>query len=528
LKFRRSVVVLGGAALIAGAGISPAAPATKPVVTGAVQVTDNPTPVRAQSSPAMARNPKNGELVIVETDIRGSRACNVHLSFDDGRSWSVGGDIMTKPYADCGFYGEYGPYAGVAFDKNGVLLVSFVGSEFTNLVREDVSRNVFVARSTDGGRTFSTTMVFKAPSGNPDRGHNKGATIAVDPNNPSYVYVGWRQGVSSSTTEKLKSNIAASSDGGRTFGPPVDVADEKGGDYPEPAVGSDGGVHVVYWGRFFPPPPSDAARPVRPINYVGSTDHGKTFSKPQVVDPGNQSTGDPRPPIVAADPKTSAVYMVWWSDADPMNAASGFQGNLDIFFRSSTDGGKTWGERRTVNDDTDRNPKDNHFDPGISISPGGRIDVAWLDGRLSPVPPAGGTGTSEKGFQDVFYSSSTDRGASWSPNMRITDRSIDRSTGVWSNSSIGSHHNLGIASTDDQVFFTWQDSRNGNGLTGAEDVYFSSLERNGTARAPAKKSVPGPLVVGAAFALGLGVAIVAALAITRRKVSSAPAALAKQ
>lgn len=59
-------------------------------------------------------------------------------------------------------------------------------------------------------------------------------------------------------------------------------------------------------------------------------------------------------------------------------------------------------------------------------------------------------------------------------------------------------------------------------------MYFSSLERNGTARAPAKKSVPGPLVVGAAFALGLGVAIVAALAITRRKVSSAPAALAKQ
>jgi hypothetical protein len=36
------------------------------------------------------------------------------------------------------------------------------------------------------------------------------------------------------------------------------------------------------------------------------------------------------------------------------------------------------------------------------------------------------------------------------------------------------------------------------------------------------------LVVGAAFALGLGVAIVAALAITRRKVSSAPAAPAKQ
>lgn len=361
-------------------------------------------------------------------------------------------------------------------------------------------------------------MIFKAPSGNQDKGHNKGATIAVDPTDPNYVYVGWRQGVSSSTTEKLKSNIASSSDGGKTFGPPVDVADANGADYPEPTVSADGTVNVILWGRYFPPPPSDPARPVRAIYYAGSTDHGKTFSKQQMVDPGNQSTGDPRPPILAADPKTKALYIVWYSDSDPMNAAAGFQGNLDIFFRSSTDGGKTWSARKTINDDTNRNPKDNHFDPGISIAPDGRIDVAWLDGRLSPVPPATGTGTSEKGFEDVYYSSSADGGSTWTQNMRITDRSIDRSIGVWSNSSIGSHHNIGVASTDDQVFITWQDSRNGNSLTGAEDVYFSSVELNGTVHPVVKKkSVPGPLVVGAAFTVGLGVAIVVALAFTRRR-----------
>jgi hypothetical protein len=493
--------------------------ATSPVVTGAVQVTDNSVPVRAHSSPVLARNPKDGEIAIVETDIRGTRACNVHLSFDDGRSWTPGGDIMTKPYTDCSLYGEYGPYAGVVFDKNGVLLVAFVGSEFTDLVREQVPRNVFLARSTDGGRTFETTMVFKAPSGNQDRGHDKGATVAVDPKNPNYVYVGWRQGVSTSTTEKLKSNIAASSDGGRTFGPPVDVSDQNGGDYPEPVVGNDGTVHVIYWGRYFPPPPSDPSRPVRPINYVRSTDHGKTFSKAERVDPGNQSTGDPRPPVVAVDPRpdTSTVYMVWWSDADPMNAATGFQGNLDIFFRSSTDNGKTWSDRKTINDDTNRVPKDNHFDPGISVAPNGRIDVAWLDGRLSSVPPAGGTGTSEKGFQDVYYSSSTDGGKTWAKNIRVTDRSIDRSIGVWSNAGPGSHHNLGVASTNGEVYVTWQDSRNGNSLTGAEDVYFSAVNLDGTVQAKsADKGVARGLVFAAGLVLGLGVATALAARFARR------------
>src|SRR5262249_29619731 len=164
---------------------------------------------------------------------------------------------------------------------------------------------------------------------------------------------------------------------------------------------------------------------VRAIYYVRSTDHGKNFTKQQMVDPGNQSTGDPRPPVLAVDPKLPIIYMVWYSDADPMNAAAGFQGNLDIFFRRSTDNGKTWSDRKTLNDDTNRNPKDNHFDPGISVAPNGRIDIAWLDGRLSSVPPATGTGTSEKGFEDVFSTSSSDQGATWTANLRVTDRSID-------------------------------------------------------------------------------------------------------
>lgn len=117
----------------------------RPAVTASVQATANPTPVRAHSSPQIARNPTNGELVLVESDVRGARSCAVHISTDEGRTWSPGGDPMLKPFTDCGFYGEYGPYATLTFAKNGDLYIAFVASEFLGRARNDTPRHVFLA-----------------------------------------------------------------------------------------------------------------------------------------------------------------------------------------------------------------------------------------------------------------------------------------------------------------------------------------------------------------------------------------------
>ena len=82
---------------------------------------------------------------------------------------------------------------------------------------------------------------------------------------------------------------------------------------------------------------------------------------------------------------------------------------------------------------------------------------------------------------------------------------------------IYSQHNLGVASTDGQVFVTWQDSRNGNPLTGAEDVYFSSINLDGTLSAKSDHSgAPGGVVFGAGLFLGLGVVTALAAAFARR------------
>ena len=485
------IVLLGMAAQPVGAQIA----------TGAVQVTNDPAPLRSHSSPHMAVNPKTGELVTVESDVRGNRACAVHISTDRGRSWFVGGDPMTKPFNDCGFYAEYGPLAHLAFASDGTLYVTFVASDFLNRVRNSTPRHIFLARSTDSGRTFTTTRVFEAPDGNQDRGLNKGALVAVHPTDPQRVYVGWRQGVfAADAKEKLKSVVAASSDGGRTFTAPVDLTDARGADFPALAVDKAGTVHAVFWVRTGLPA---NAVPPRPIVYRRSTDQGRTWSDPVDIDPGNVGAG--HPPLLAADPKTSDLYMVWNANAEVQNTVPGFNGDLDVFLRVSHDSGKTWSDRVVLSDET---VKANQYEPGIAIAPNGTVHVAWYDFRNSPTDMLVSTGHSgDTGISDVYYTSSADHGSTFAAPVRVNDRGIDRSKGVWSN-NIDSKFNVAVAATDDEVYFAWQDTRNALGESGSEDIYTSSVPLEPAKAADSGSGIPGwTLALTTVFGMGLGVGI---------------------
>ena len=493
--------LVGPVVAIVALGLAVAGPASGVSATGAVQVTNDPAPLRSHSSPQIAVNPKTGDLVTVESDVRGNRACAVHLSTDGGRSWFPGGDPMTKPFHDCGFYAEYGPLAHLAFASDGTLYVTFVASDFLNRIRNATPRHVFLARSTDSGRTFTTSRVFEAPDGNQDRGLNKGALVAVDPKNPQRVYVGWRQGVfAADAKEKLKSVVAASADGGRTFGVPVDLTDDRGADFPALAVDKDGAVHAVYWVRTGLPPNNV---PPRPIVYRRSVDQGRTWSDPVDIDPGNVGAG--HPPLLAADPKTSDIYMVWNANAEVQNTVPGFSGDLDVFLRVSHDAGKTWSDRVVLSDET---VKANQYEPGIAIAPNGTVHVAWYDFKHSPTDMLVSTGHSgDTGISDVYYTSSADHGSTWAPPIRVNDRGIDRSKGVWSN-NIDSKFNVGVAATNDNVFFAWQDTRNALGETGSEDIYTSSVPLTPVTVGESDSGIPGwTLLLTGLFGLGLGVAV---------------------
>jgi hypothetical protein len=269
---------------------------------------------------------------------------------------------------------------------------------------------------------------------------------------------------------------------------------------------------------------------VRPLTYRRSTDHGKTFSPEKEIDPGNAGFSFGRKALIVADPNSPNIYVSWYGSPNPRatRPAAGQpptpeHDDRDIYLRFSHDNGATWSEAKLINDDASQ-PMVQHYDPGLSVAPNGRVDIAWLDLRHSAMPEGEASGGNDGGFNDVYYTYSTDGGRTFRPNIRITDRSIDRRIGVWSNNQ-HSHAYVGVASTEDSVYFTWQDTRNGSREFQAEDVYFASVKLEGVplpiSDEDEDEGVPGWLIVGAGLAIGLGVGMVPLLALSRRRTARA-------
>lgn len=505
--------------------------ADEPAVTAAVQVSSNPDPVRAHSSPQIATNPKTGEIVVVESDIQGARehqsgtrGCNVHISVDDGRSWFPGGDPTLEPFTECSRVVINGPYATLTFDDDGVLYMAFTASDpkWANPHPPlSIPRHVFLARSTDSGRSFETTTVFKGPeeaadvAGELDQsGLNGRGMVAVDPSDPSRVYVSWFQGGSSE--QRSRSLIAASNDGGRTFGEPVELSDERGGSQPRVAVGPEGVVHAVYpAGTFGLPTPEPPSQPLpRPFVYRRSTDGGQSWGDAEEIAEG---VGANRKLLLVADPNSEALYAVWYGNREKEEADITKSDYLDVFLLASRDGGDSWGETVVVNEGAKNTEGIKRYDPGLSVAPDGRVDIAWYDFRNSPVPEGlGPYDFNAGGFQDVYYTWSDDKGQTFHrPDVRMTDRIMDRNVGVWSN-NVHSHTNVGIASGDDAAYVAWQDTRNSDPATDAEDVYFAAARLGDLEAAAEEDGPPDWALLLSALVVGMGVAAVVLLALQRQ------------
>jgi hypothetical protein len=486
-------------------------------VDASVQVTTSPAAARADIVPAVAVDPLNRQVLAVgEADALTGR-CTVHISTDAGLSWTAA-NPPTAPsdFPNCAFV-PFGPIVDVTFGPDGTLFYAFSGYNATTF-----HGRVFLSRSSDLGVTWdTTTLPWVAPDlSQGEAGIDAVPSVAVDAHNPKAVYVGWGSNWATYTLssaalqgKKYYSDVvervyvAASGDGGRTFGPAVnvgaglrlDAAQEGVKPPPQVVVGNHGQVYAVFGEYARPDSPTSKVSPPAHIYLAVSRDGGKTYTNTAIyTQPTPTMSSDwTWVPRVAVDRGTDDLYVVW----EHMSAS----GNpVQISVIRSTNNGKSWGAETKVNDAAPQrmwNYPEAY--PSIAVAPDGRVDVVWYDYRNDPtfVP-----GAKNNAFMDVYYTYSTDRGATWAPNVRITDRLIDNRIGV---SNLGGIRGpVGLASTDAAAFVAWTDNRNGEPLGQAEDIYFARARTEKPSSlfpAPAKNNRWWAWALGG-VAAGLGLA----------------------
>jgi Prealbumin-like fold domain len=200
--------------------------------------------------------------------------------------------------------------------------------------RADGTSETMVTRSSDGGEVFSTPQSVSGV------GHNDFSDLSrVAPN--GNVYVTWTNFSAANDNTFV---VSRSTDGGLTWGPPVDAATVPKTGTPGLCQGSS--VRTVL-GQVVPlDAPEIAVSPFSPNRvFLTFAAHG------QAADEG------------------------------------------DILFSRSTDGGQTWTPVQTVGPTTGT-----QFSPSIDITPDGRIGVAFYNATPAPAPEVDWTAA----FFDIF------------------------------------------------------------------------------------------------------------------------------
>ena len=416
-----------------------------------------PTPPRTESllpgsendwEPALAVGPK-GEVYVTAGRQKGSMEAGdfgqqmvLWRSADGGETWT-GPTVINDKAA---MQGD----ERVVVDPNGALLVSYLAVGGT---KEKPVGIIEVARSTDGGRTFTVRVAA-------DHLVSDKPELAISPDGrDAYVFYEAAGGP----------KLVASHDGGVTWGSPKLVVASEGRHYWPTglAVAPDGALWAAV-----PSVPNADIQERKPttmtLHVFRSDDRGAIWrefpfgASPWV--PGG-CAHFPDCPVktgyisLAVDGK-GRVYVAYTEGPEAKTP-------YRLFVRMTADGGRTWSEPRKLSE-APRPASGDEADAGyahVAAAGDGRVCATWVDDRA--------------GDHNLWARCSTDAGKTWGPEIALSNRS----NGAPYKSAAGfkSFHGDygGIAITPDgDLLAAWGEGtgRTGFGQMGKGAVWFNRVE----------------------------------------------------
>lgn len=227
-------------------------------------------------------------------------------------------------------------------------------------------------------------------------------------------YLVWMENMSGTDSDIM---FSMSADGGNTWFTPTRVddagpADTSNQQYPSIHVQENGVIYIAYrdWGTGY-----------ASVRVARSADQGASW----VVHPVDSVVSNHNLPSVCA--RNDTVFLAWQDDRF---------GDFDILYSLSPDGGVSWNTAVRVNDVATGLQRE----PTLGVHEN-RVFVAWSDFRNS--------GTTA---WDIYFSRSSDLGATWETNRRLNDDA----TGEWQ-----VQPSLDVRSFygQSEIFVAWVDGR---------------------------------------------------------------------
>lgn len=375
------------------------------------------------NEPWMAASPDNPDFLIAVTQTGGMSfpdpTAMAGLSMRSNAAFlSRNGGVTWEPIALPGDEpGAFDPMVVPGPDGRMWILYCYIGANTLPDIFPDAPPRplgtIMVWSTDDEGATWVGPARLRSPVP-PD--HARIAADWSDGPDRGRLYVVWNDVRDSFIRDDFQLFLHTLDDGGATVSEPKLLATIPGGKLvaTEPVVLSDGTLLATFYQYFFPL--TDEKNAQMPFFTMRSEDGGETFTEPEVAfRVGNHSwpyaqtemTSAFTLPIVIWDrtdgPHGDNIYAVWDQVRD---------GTSDIWFRRSTDGGRSWSDQMRLNDNdppAPGAPLDDRMIPVVEVNRDGVVGVAWYDRRRDET----------RRCWELYFTSSSDGGETFGPNVPV-------------------------------------------------------------------------------------------------------------